>query len=170
MDEVTFYRQPTQASLYAPRGRLQPGMHYAAGSNTVMKVGGFLNAVTGALHHWESPKVTADQLKRWWLDVGRAYPKAQKIYLVMDNLPTHHHPNALAATETDERLVPVFLPTYSPWLNPIEKVWRFAKQTVAHAHHYCDDFQQFRKTINMCLKQPMDDPAKLLTYVGLSVQ
>jgi transposase len=145
-------------------------MPYGAGSNTVMKVGGFLNAVTGKVHHWEAPKVTAAQLAGWWTQVAKAYPRARVIYLVLDNLPTHLHPRAVAAFANDPRLKPLYLPTYAPWLNPIEKLWRLAKQTVAHAHHYCDDFHQLRRTVNAFLKQPTSDPNALLKYVGLTIQ
>ena len=28
------------------------------------------------------------------------------------------------------RIEPVWLPTYAPWLNPIEKLWRWLRQEV----------------------------------------
>ena len=34
------------------------------------------------------------------------------------------------------RLVPLYLPTYSPWLDPIEMLWRHFRREVTH----CDLF------------------------------
>jgi hypothetical protein len=47
-DEGTFYRQPTQAWLWASMGRRQPRMTYSHRSNTRMRVVGYLDAVQGA--------------------------------------------------------------------------------------------------------------------------
>jgi transposase len=70
----------------------------------------------------------------------------------------------------DQRLKDLFLPTYSPWLNPIEKVWRRAKQIVAHAHPWCDDFAAFTQTILSHLADTSTQGEQLLKYVGLSPQ
>ena len=47
------------------------------------------------------------------------------IFLVWDNATTHTT-QMLAPffCEFAEQIIPVFLPTYSPWLNLIERVWR----------------------------------------------
>ena len=34
------------------------------------------------------------------------------------------------------------LPTYAPWLNPIEKLWRWLKQEVIHLHRLADAFDE----------------------------
>jgi|HubBroStandDraft_1064217.scaffolds.fasta_scaffold232251_2 transposase len=169
MDEASFYRQPTQASLYAPRGREQPAMRYASCSNTVMRVGGFLDAVDGRVFHWEAKKITAKLVAKWWTDVAKAYPQAHRVFIVMDNWPVHHHPHAKLAAIRDPRIRLLPLPTYSPWLNPIEKLWRSTRQAVAHAHPLCDDFLEFRRQVNGFLDSPMPG-RELLKYVGLSLQ
>lgn len=43
--------------------------------------------------------------------MGRLYPAAEKIYLVMDNWPVHFHEKVLAALKSDPRIVVVALPT-----------------------------------------------------------
>ncbi len=53
--------------------------------------------------------------------VDRASPQAQRIYLVLDNWSIHSHPEVLAALQHLPRLELAWLPTYAPWLNPIEK-------------------------------------------------
>jgi len=55
------------------------------------------------------------------------------IYLVLDNSPTHFGDDIDAVVgEADGRLVLLYLPTYSPWLNPIEMLWRSMRYAVTH--------------------------------------
>lgn len=166
-DEASLYRQPSQASLYCPKGRQQPRLPYACGANTVMRVAGFLNARTGAVHHWDASKITADRLAKYFRLISAAYPEAEKIYIVMDNWPVHFHEKVLSALAKDKRMICLALPTYSPWLNPIEKLWRLVKQKLVHAHRMSDDFNAFKKTVRALLDAPTSEAHQLLKYVGL---
>lgn len=146
-DEVSFYRQPTQAWLWARMGRKQPRLHYSNRANTVMRVLGVLDAWSGKVQAWEYGKISADRLARCWREAARAYPQAKKIYLVIDNWPVHFHEKVLKALAQDARVQLLALPTYSPWLNNIEKLWRWVKQKVSHAHPWSDDFLTFRQEV-----------------------
>ena len=53
-----------------------------------------------------------------------AYPDAERVLVVQDNWSVHRHADVLAALGRWPRIEPVWLPTYAPWLNPIEKLWR----------------------------------------------
>ena len=46
----------------------------------------------------------------------------------------------------------LFLPSYSPNLNLIERLWRFIKKKVLYARHY-DRFEAFRGAIDGCLNK-----------------
>ncbi len=46
----------------------------------------------------------------------------------------------------------LFLPSYSPNLNLIERLWRFTKKTVLNSRHH-SSFQEFRQTIDRCLDE-----------------
>ena len=46
----------------------------------------------------------------------------------------------------------LFLPSYSPNLNLIERLWRFVKKKVLYARHY-GTFQDFRGAIDGCLSK-----------------
>lgn len=132
-----------------------------------MRVVGFLNAVTGQVHAWDFSKVTAPRLRQSWLQAAKAYPFAKKIYLVIDNWPVHFHATALEALVQDPRIELVLLPTYSPWLNAIEKLWRWVRQRVTHAHPWSDDFQEFKRQIMSELLVYQEGSESLLRYVGL---
>jgi transposase len=55
------------------------------------------------------------------------------IYLAWDNSPTHFGGDIeVVLKKAQGRLVLLYLPTYSPWLNPIEMLWRSMRYGVTH--------------------------------------
>jgi transposase len=62
-----------------------------------------------------------------------AYHPTGTIYLTLDNSPTHFDDEIdVVLKEAEGRLVLLYLPTYSPWLNPIEMLWRSMRYAVTH--------------------------------------
>ena len=166
-DEVSFYRQPSQAWLWAWLGRRQPRLRYSHRANTVMRVVGVLDALSAQVRVWDFPRVTADRLARCWKELGACYPQARKIYLVMDNWPVHFHAKVEAALASEPRIEVLPLPTYAPWLNNIEKLWRWVKQQVTHAHPWCDDFLQFKEQVLAEFHRLASGSPELKRYCGL---
>lgn len=55
------------------------------------------------------------------------------IYLAWDNASTHQDDEIEEVVRAAAgRLVLLYLPTYSPWLNPIEMLWRYFRREVTH--------------------------------------
>ncbi len=55
------------------------------------------------------------------------------IYVAWDNASTHEDDEVEAVVRgAAGRLVLLYLPTYSPWLNPIERLWRQFRREVTH--------------------------------------
>ncbi|KAG0736280.1 hypothetical protein G6F57_014189 [Rhizopus arrhizus] len=63
------------------------------------------------------------------LDEMDKYPHMKGHYIVMDNAPIHTHENIKKYIEY-RGYKGVYLPTYSPELNPIEQFWAVAKSKV----------------------------------------
>lgn len=166
-DECSFYRQPTQGWLWHAMGRQQPRLRWSHKANTLVRVAGALNPVSGQMHYVLASKIRIPVLTRFLLGLGQAYPHAKQIYVVMDNWPVHFHPTVLEKLRTDPRIELVPLPTYAPWLNCIEKVWRLVRQRLTHAHPYCDDFNLFKARI-LALLESLGEETNLLRYVGLA--
>jgi len=167
-DEKTVYRQPTQGWLLYPTGRLQPRLKYGAHYNHCMRLVGYLNAVTGAVHWSDCASVTVERLIQSVRQLPRLYPHADCIYLVWDNWLNHSQARLLAALNQLPRVRVLCLPTYAPWLNPIEKLWRWLSQTVLHAHPWHDDFRELRQQVAAALNPLAVGSPHLLRYVGLS--
>jgi transposase len=73
------------------------------------------------------------------------------VTLVLDNARYQH---CRKVKEEAERLgiQLLFLPSYSPNLNVIERLWKFTKAKALRGKHY-NDFQQFQQAIDACLDQ-----------------
>ncbi len=55
------------------------------------------------------------------------------VYVAWDNSNTHEDDEVEAVVRAAAgRLVLLYLPTYSPWLNPIEMLWRHFRREVTH--------------------------------------
>lgn len=71
--------------------------------------------------------------------------RRKTIYLICDNA-RYNHNRWLKEWTAGTRVELVFLPTYSPNLNLIERLWRFLKQKIINST-YCEKFGQFKEEI-----------------------
>jgi transposase len=64
----------------------------------------------------------------------------------------------------------LFLPTYSPNLNLIERLWKFVKKTALNSHPHAS-FAEFRGTIDQCLDElPTKHRSQMATLMTPSFQ
>jgi hypothetical protein len=67
------------------------------------------------------------------LEASLAKHPAETVYVAWDNASTHADEEVEAVLRgAAGRLVLLYLPTYSPWLNPIEMLWRQFRREVTH--------------------------------------
>jgi transposase len=163
-DEVSCYRHPSLAQRWYPRGS-EPCAVLPSGSNRRWRICGGLNAVTGQVVWLEAERCGTQQLCQWLQQVRQTYP-TQQLTIVWDNWRPHRHEDVRAeAARLGIDLL--FLPIYAPWLNPIEKLWRWLKQDVLHHHALADDWEALKARMTAFLT-PFAQPAPdLIRYVGL---
>jgi hypothetical protein len=194
LDEFTYYRQPTLSFAFAPTGE-QPLAVRSHRSNTPTRLLGALDALTARVHALQASRIGVAQLVALYQQLTRAYPEAERLYVVQDNWPVHYHPDVLVALEPQQSPFPlrgcpswgvepsarakrrwgalnlpiqlVPLPTYASWLNPIEKLWRWLKQDLLHLHPFADDLAGLRQRVAAFLEQFAQGSPELLRYVGL---
>jgi len=197
LDELTYYRHPSVAPAYEARGEGPPRAQRSVRAATPTRVVATLDQHDGRVVAWQGSKVGIPQLVNFYRQVREAYPAAERLYIIMDNWPIHYHPDVLVALEPQEaswprRLSPSWptkptakaqakwgswnlplqllsLPTYASWENPIEKLWRWAKQEVLHLHPFADRLPQLRGALQEFLAQFAQGSQALLRYVGLPV-
>ncbi len=163
-DEASCYRQPVLGQRWHPSGK-EPTALMSHTSNTRHRICAGVNAVTGDVHWTAGSKVTVAQLCRWLRLIEKTY-RHQTVTIVWDNWPVHAHPKVLAEAERLHLHI-LWLPTYAPWLNPIEKCWRWMKQTVLVHHPFADRWGDLVAAIHDFLNRFKNPSPDLLRYIGL---
>jgi len=139
-----------------------------AGNHQQWRTIGALNALTGQVNYLDGYIVGRQQVIHFYSHLDGIYPKKVKlIYVIQDNWNLHRQPDVLTAMEDSPRIKPVWLPTYAPWLNPIEKLWRWLRQDVLKMHRWVEDWPQVKQRVHAFLDQFAHGSPALLRYVGL---
>ena len=132
-DEVHFQRHSSLIRMWAPKGQ-QPRVLSAS---TRQKVGyfGALNLKTGCLITQEAPTFNAETFGDF---LGHLLQRTRgKLYVILDNASWHRAQELREFfTWNRHRLVRIYLPPYSPELNPIERVWRITRRQVTHNRYF----------------------------------
>lgn len=162
-DEFNLSWFPTLRALWSLRGQQvmiqtpgQPTKHYGLGAVN------YHTGETVVLFRRRKRRREVSELLQALLD---KHP-TETIYLAWDNAHTHQdHEIEAVVRASAGRLVLLYLPTYSPWLNPIEMLWRHLRREVTH----CELFENvnallvaarnFFDRYNLC-------PARILSVIG----
>lgn len=191
LDEFTYTRQPTLARAYAPMGHCQVVAPLGYRQNYEYRILAAVNALTGQVHYLQRNRIKVATVRDFWRHLRAAYPQAEQIFVVLDNWPVHYHADSLVVlqaqpfaadfiqpahwpTQARAALLPdelpivlVPLPTYASWLNPIEKLWRWLRQTVSHLHPFADNSDALKATVAAFLDRFALGSTNLLRYIGL---
>lgn len=108
---------------------------------------GFVTPSTGKLFthkpSWFNYETTIESIRSFLAECPA--PKDCKYYMVMDNAPWHKKAKRLIKensngeySDINEQVVFVYLPPYSPDLNPIEQVWRVTRREAKHNRFFAD--------------------------------
>ena len=195
-DELTIYRQPTLSWTYEAAGPEQPLAERSYAANTRTRIGAVLDVTDARVLFRRRSKLGVEEMVSFYQQIVAAYPQAERFYLIEDNWPVHFHPDLLVALDPQETPFPLHqlswgpdpseearerwgqlhlpiqivpLPTYAPWTNPIEKLWRWLYQALLHLHRWADDLQTLRQHIDAFLTTFAHGSLELLRYVGLEV-
>jgi transposase len=169
LDEMGYARWPDPACDWAEAAPSPaPRAERARSPNRLWRIIGALNAVTGQVHHLDGYIVGRAKVIAMYEELDRAYCDVPRLLVVQDNWSIHSHPDVVAALKQWPRIEPVWLPTYAPWLNPIEKLWRWLRQDVLKMHRLAGDWPQLRGRVHQFLDQFATGSHELLRYVGLS--
>ena len=93
----------------------------------------------------------------------------ETIYLAWDNASTHEDDEVEAVVRAAAgQLVLLYLPTYSPWLNPIEMLWRHFRREVTH----CEIYENVKALIDAAydfFTRYNRTPNRVLSIIGANV-
>ena len=104
---------------------------------------GAINAETYEITIIESDTVDADSTINLLSAIDQKYPCASAIKVILDNARYHYSKKVKEYVATS-RIDLVFLPSYSPNLNLIERLWKLFKKKVLYNTYY-ENINAFRK-------------------------
>jgi transposase len=166
-DEFTYYRRPTAAQAYAAVGADDPRADQGHGNNSKRRVIASLDVRTGRLITRQRSSTGRDVLIRYFREVESHYPEAETVTIALDNWPVHFHEDVMTAL-AGTKVKLLRRPTYAPWTNPVEKVWRWLYATILHPHEFRDDWSGWKEKVTAWLGRWADGSLELLHYVGLN--
>jgi transposase len=164
LDEMGFARWPEAAPDWAGA---KPVADRRGASNGLWRLIGGLNALTGQVDYLDGYIIGRAKVTEFYGQLVDAYPEARRPYVIQDNWSIHKNPEVLQALTQWPQVEPVWLPTYAPWLNPIEKLWRWLRQDVLKMHRLADDWEALRGRVHSFLRQFAYGSQRLLEYTGL---
>jgi len=168
LDEMGYARWPEPACDWAGQAPAAPPLADRSSSpNRLWRIIGALNALSGRVDFLDDYIVGRANVIKFYEQLNLAYPDAERLLVVQDNWSIHTHGDVQEALKRWPRIEPVWLPTYAPWLNPIEKLWRWLRQDVLKLHRLAGDWAALRGRVNQFLGQFATGSQDLLHYVGL---
>jgi putative transposase len=170
-DEFTFYRQPTLGRAYHEQGKKQPTVPFLGRANTKRRIAAALDVATGQVH-WLTRKVVGLVALRVFLKALRGsydalYGPCHRVILIWDNWPIHYHPVVTEAAR-EQRIELLFVPTYAPWTNPIEKFWDKLKDQELRLHRSSQQWEVLCQRVEQFLTDHDKPRPDLLKRVGLA--
>lgn len=108
---------------------------------------GAINAETHEITIIESDTVDSYSTINLLTAIENKYPLASSIKVILDNAK-YHYSDVVKDFLSKSKIDLVFLPSYSPNLNLIERLWGFFKKKVLHNQYY-KDIKAFRQA---CIK------------------
>ena len=162
-DEFNVSWLPTLRKMWTPVGQQvkiptpgQPKVHYGLGAVN------YHTGETVVIIRKRKRRIEVAELLQALVD---KHP-TETIYVAWDNAITHQDDEVEAVVRAAAgRLVLLYLPTYSPWLNPIEMLWRHFRREVTH----CELFETVKVLLDASydfFKRFNQTPDKVLSIIG----
>jgi transposase len=164
LDEFGYTRWPEPAPDWSG---VTPIAARSRTNNQQWRTIGALNALTGKVSYLDAYIIGRAKVIEFYGQLNQTYRRYDTVYVIQDNWSIHQHPDVVQALADYPQLQPVWLPTYAPWLNPIEKLWRWVRQDILKLHRLADDWPELRHRVRTFLDQFIHGSPDLLRYVGL---
>ncbi|CQO84754.1 IS630 family transposase [Salmonella enterica] len=143
-DEVDIDLNPKIGADWMPKG--QQKRIATPGQNQKHYLAGALHSGTGRVHYLSGSSKSSDLFISLLETLRRTYRRAKTITLVADNYIIHKSRKVERWLEENPKFRLLFLPMYSPWLNPIERLWLSLHETITR-NHQCRYMWQLLKQV-----------------------
>jgi len=122
--------------MWVPPEETDPTLLHAPTRKSIALFGA-VNLHDGQLVTQFSTKFDAITFGNFLKSLARHRPSKRRLVLILDNA-RYHHATLLQPYLAEKRriLSLLFLPPYSPELNPVERVWKLARRLCTHNQYF----------------------------------
>lgn len=138
LDECHFQQHGSRCTMWVPPEEKYPVVMHAP-TRKSMALFGAVNVHSGKLRYMTSPIFNAVTFGTFLSKLIRSKTRNKKMVIILDNARYHHAIMLnpwLTKYKTNFRLL--FLPPYSPDLNPVERVWKLTRRLCTHNQYFPD--------------------------------
>lgn len=111
------------------------------GQNQKRYLAGALHASSGKIVAADSDSHNSELLIELLDELRLRYRGCQKIFIILDNAPSHRRKKVQRWFDEHSKFEALFQPTYHPWVNRIERLWKQLHETVT-LHHRRDELDE----------------------------
>jgi len=129
-------------------GWIKKGVRKEICSNTGrqrLNISGAIDVIDKKLHYQEDKMLNSEATITFLKRIEKAYPDKRKIYVFSDNA-RYYKNKAVQNFIKTSKINLCYLPSYSPNLNPIERLWKWMKERVMYNTYY-QEFDDFKNAI-----------------------
>lgn len=132
IDECHFQQHGSRCTMWVPPEEKDPVVLHAPTRKSVSLFGA-VNLSSGKFLHYMSPIFNALTFGDFLKLLSKRAGKKKRIIVILDNA-RYHHAILLKPwlMEKRNRIRLLFLPPYSPELNPVERVWKLVRKICTH--------------------------------------
>jgi len=136
LDECHFQQHGSRCVMWVPPEQKDPVVLHAPTKKSISLFGA-VNLSSGKLLHSISSVFNAETFFEFLKMLSKRGGKRKRLIVVLDNARYHH---AILLKdwlyEKRKRITLMFLPPYSPDLNPIERVWKLTRRNRTHNQYF----------------------------------
>jgi transposase len=152
LDECHFQQHGSRCVMWVPPQETDPVVFHAPTRKSVALFGA-VNLHGGQMIAHFNPVFEAQSFLAFLRGLLRRRARGKKMVLITDNA-AYHHAGGLAGWLRQNRdvLELLFLPPYSPDLNPIERVWKLLRRLCTH-NEYFPELELLENALTQQLRQ-----------------
>lgn len=133
-----------------------------------ININGALNAETLEVVIRTDDAINAQSTLKLFEALEKKHPNADSIFITLDNARYYKNQLVSAYLETS-KIKLLFLPSYSPNLNLIERLWKFMRKTILYNQYY-EKFREFEAAVMQFFDDISQHKAKLTTLLTHNFQ
>jgi transposase len=150
-DEASVQFSPTIIRTWSLKG-LQPEV-FTSSSRLRQHLFGAVDPKVGRVHVAFSDTLKTEQFQHFLEGLLYRYKESGKIIMILDNARIHHALSLQPFLKANEdKLEFLYLPSYSPDLNPMEWFWKFLRKRVTH-NTFFDSYKKFQRAISKFIRK-----------------